>query len=328
MDDAFYKRFARSFSNDALNLILMPTEKCNFRCDYCYERFDKGRMSSTIVEGVKELISRRAPKLSLLDISWFGGEPTLCPDIIDEVSCQALAVKELYGLDYRANMTTNGYLLTRPRLEKFVELGVVQYQITLDGYAQDHDLTRKKINGTGTFSTIWKNLLAFRSSDRDFIVVLRIHFLRNNWQEKRELIDIIKNEFSHDPRFRIHIIGLSNFGGPNDQKLAFAAGREKKEMRLRLLKDVPDQMQKIPDVEYTNYVCYASKGNSFVVRSDGRISKCTVGLYDDRNIVGSIGRDGLLMIDDKKLRPWFAGFMQKDRATLACPANSVLWGKQ
>jgi len=43
-----------------------------------------------------------------------------------------------------------------------------------------------------------------------------------------------------------------------------------------------------------NYICYASKANSLVIRADGRIAKCTVALNDERNHIGDLKPDGSL----------------------------------
>jgi uncharacterized protein len=58
--------------SDYLNLMLMPTEACNFRCVYCYETFENKKMSKGVVGGIKALIDRRGSELSELRISWFG----------------------------------------------------------------------------------------------------------------------------------------------------------------------------------------------------------------------------------------------------------------
>src|SRR5688572_26182612 len=78
----------RSLSDEVLHLILLPTEKCNFRCTYCYEDFSVGRMPSDVVSGIERMIERRAPGLRLLGIDWFGGEPLLARDIVEQVSAR------------------------------------------------------------------------------------------------------------------------------------------------------------------------------------------------------------------------------------------------
>ena len=56
-------RLARLVNNRELELIILPTEKCNFRCTYCYEDFAIGKMKRETINAVKELIKRRAKDL-------------------------------------------------------------------------------------------------------------------------------------------------------------------------------------------------------------------------------------------------------------------------
>ena len=65
-------RLVSCFSNRRLELIVMPTEQCNFRCTYCYEDFRLGRMNSNTIESLRSLLSNRIDKLDQLYISWFG----------------------------------------------------------------------------------------------------------------------------------------------------------------------------------------------------------------------------------------------------------------
>lgn len=69
----------------------------------------------------------------------------------------------------------------------------------------------------------------------------------------------------------------------------------------------------------TTKVCYASKLNSLLIRADGRIGKCTVALYDDKNIVGKLNEDGTLVLDNEKLLWWARGLFSGDKHELACP---------
>ena len=50
------EQMASSFDAGYLNLFLLPTERCNFRCTYCYEDFNIGRMRPAVSAGVKALI--------------------------------------------------------------------------------------------------------------------------------------------------------------------------------------------------------------------------------------------------------------------------------
>jgi uncharacterized protein len=67
---------AKALDPRSLHLILLPTERCNFRCTYCYERFDVGQMSRQVIDAVLAFLDSRASSLERLVIAWFGGGAT------------------------------------------------------------------------------------------------------------------------------------------------------------------------------------------------------------------------------------------------------------
>ncbi|MFM6074868.1 MAG: radical SAM protein, partial [Dolichospermum sp.] len=77
---------ARLISDKAFELIILPTEQCNFRCIYCYEDFSIGRMKPEVISGIKALLDKRSSKLNFLNLSWFGGEPLVAKDIVLDIS--------------------------------------------------------------------------------------------------------------------------------------------------------------------------------------------------------------------------------------------------
>ncbi|MEU3555803.1 radical SAM protein [Streptomyces fragilis] len=164
-DEIFHEEFVAAMSDRSLHLIVLPTEQCNFRCTYCYEDFSIGRMRPEIVQGVKNLLSRRMAELEQLNISWFGGEPLLARTIVEDISsCAVEAVAEAPQVQYSADVTTNGYHLDLATAETWEQLGIRSYQISLDGPEALHDTTRRRANGQGSFQRIWGNLLALRRS--------------------------------------------------------------------------------------------------------------------------------------------------------------------
>ena len=66
--------------------------------------------------------------------------------------------------------------------------------------------------------------------------------------------------------------------------------------------------------------CYASLPNHFVIRANGKLQKCTVALYDERNDVGELNRDGSIQWYERgKLLKWSAGLFDGDSKKLQCP---------
>lgn len=309
--------YALVASSRLLELILLPTEKCNFRCSYCYEKFDIGRMKPAIVRGIENLISARSEDLDHLHVSWFGGEPLLAQDIIRDICGHALSLSRRGDFAYTSSMTTNGHLLTLPVARDMFDLGVTEYQVTLDGPEEFHDRVRmqKKTKG-GTFRTIIDNLDQIKNSSLPVKFNIRIHMSPDNVHLLDAFIDFLKERFEigTDERFSAYIHAIGRWGGPNDDGIKLFDNRE--QHRLARVFSLKLGAQ---DEEDDGYICYAAKANSFVIRADGRVGKCTMALYDERNTIGTIGEDGALVIDKDKLRPWVRGILENDKSIMGCP---------
>ncbi|GGI58450.1 radical SAM protein [Winogradskyella haliclonae] len=312
---------AQAFNPRFLNLILFPTEKCNFRCTYCYEDFKLGKMKPWVINAIKELISNRINDLTRLEISWFGGEPLIAKNIVLDISRFIVENAKKYNpdLDYRSNMTTNAYYLNRELFESLVVNGIVDFQISLDGPKRIHDLSRVMINGKGTFDSIWKNLLDIRNSSKKANIILRIHFDMSNFNYLEELIDQLDVEFGEDDRFNFYFKTIDKLGGENDDKLQTIPFNKKDTYKDILRHNTKAKERLFELSEKLPYVCYASKPNSIGIRSDGSLIKCTVGLNHESNQIGKINPDGTLSIHNENMRKWIIGFDDFDLSTLACP---------
>src|SRR5262245_23043526 len=85
LERAVRRGIIRALDNRHLKLTILPTEQCNFRCTYCYEDFELGMMPRWAVDGLKRLMTVRAPELRVLDLRWFGGEPLMAFPIVAEL---------------------------------------------------------------------------------------------------------------------------------------------------------------------------------------------------------------------------------------------------
>lgn len=308
-------------SSKALSLILMPTEQCNFRCVYCYEDFKLRTMSPSVRRGIKKLIESRAASLDHLGVGWFGGEPLAALPVVYEIGEFASALSEsLPGLTYTSEMTTNGYLLRKPTAERLVGLGVRRYQITLDGYGADHDVTRVRCNGGGTFDVIWNNLLSMREIDHEFEVILRLHYTKSDWKKLIVLLREIDSQFGEDSRFHVFLKPLQRLGSPYDGSIDHMSYDENDRILRELSKCISNE--KIMSMK-EGPVCYAARANSFVIRSNGDLAKCTVAFASPKNRVGYISEDGELRVDQDRFKFWLRGLQTGDASQLKCPMSAL-----
>ena len=315
-----------ALSQQKLHLILLPTEKCNFRCTYCYEDFALGRMPLAVINGVKRLITNRIPVLSTFDLSWFGGEPLLAKDIMLNIGTYAHELCRRQGVGFSANTTTNGYGLTEELFSQLLDISHTEFQITLDGDEEWHDKTRVRANGGSTFAKIWENLHGCRRTEREFLITLRLHVHEDNVESMKRLHGRLKDEFLGDSRFVAYFHKVSNLGGPRP----VSAKVLKRKEYLEALDYITDGRSRlsapasgISEEHIEGYICYAARPNSLVIRANGRVGKCTVALQDERNDIGRINEDGTLDINNEKLRLWFEGYVELSPSALGCPATAL-----
>lgn len=163
--DDYDERSALRFSHNCsrydrtmLGLTIAPTLACNMACQYCYEANKSGRMPSEVIENIIRMVEKRATMLSALDVCWYGGEPLLVFDIIEDLTESFMDLAKEHKFRYSASMISNGYLLTADMVERLVQAKVGMVQVTIDGPSRFHNAKRPLKNGQPSFETIVNNL--------------------------------------------------------------------------------------------------------------------------------------------------------------------------
>ncbi len=189
-----FRHFQGKFSGGGLGLTIAPTLDCNFGCEYCYENRDTGSISDEVKENIYKFAEENLKVMSSLDVTWYGGEPLICMNIIEEMSKRLMEIAEKYDRKYSAFMVTNGYLLNEKVIAKLKELKVNGIQITIDGPPEIHNNRRMLRYGKerNTFDKIVKNMiLASKSGLR---IALRVNIDKLNVDSVMELFDILEEK--------------------------------------------------------------------------------------------------------------------------------------
>jgi uncharacterized protein len=286
-------------------------------------------MSDQVVASIKHFLQRRAPELRKLHIDWFGGEPLLAVGVVEEVSgfAQELA-RENPFLDYTSSITTNGILLTSDVARRLAAVNVRNLHVSVDGPAEVHDITRKSGGGFGTFARIERNLNDIHSTEIDVYIQLRVHVTPANITLLDNFVDWLSATYLCDPRFSVYFFPIVDLGGPNQghfpilDPVEAAAAVQRLTERVRRPNALPEFAAK-PAGCKSYYVCYAAKPNAWVVRANGRLSKCTVAFDDERNCVGRLLPDGSLEVKKDNLDMWLRGWATGDRMSLHCPYEGL-----
>ena len=325
--DQAVMELVRTSLNGSCGFIIMPTEKCNFRCTYCYESFERGRMSKANVEAMSLAIRKKASTAGSFSLGFFGGEPLLCPDLVIRFSQEAFQVMASRGRPYAAGIATNGYFLDTELFEQLLDAGVCSFQITIDGDRQVHDQQRLTIRGEKTFDTIVRNVLAMREIDGPFSCIVRCNVQRSDYPRVLDLFD--GGEFSalrEDPRFHIdvHEIWASDRQQIQNDETSAACGSSLGNQldffqltgQLQSLGFETTAHGALPSV--LGQSCYAGKPNWFVVGPKLDVYKCTVVFDNPLNQVGKIDEQGNLVLDEEKNSLWTDSNALTDAGCQAC----------
>jgi len=307
-EEVDFKKYITKYESDRLNLIILPTEDCNFRCTYCYEKFTRGIMPREVINGIKRYISKQKAQKQI-HVSWFGGEPLLAKEVIFEVQEHAMEHAKSHGIDFSSSITTNGSLLYPDVAEKLISLGVRNYQITIDGIKDVHDKRRVAIDGGTSFDRIMDNLKHLHTTQLEYSVMLRTNIDRDNASNIDAIIRYYKQAFADDHRFHVYFQAVGRWGGPNDASIRVLSAYEAARINIEATKLASQaglsNRYLLDSLRPSGFSCYAADPTSFVIGANGAIYKCTVELdSNDRNIVGQLLPSGEMKLDIGKIALW------------------------
>ncbi|HEY4002431.1 MAG TPA: radical SAM protein [Candidatus Xenobia bacterium] len=159
----------------AKNLILYLTEDCNLRCTYCFVLKKPRRMSAeTARKTVDFFFSRNVSGAeNQLDITFFGGEPFMEMDRMEEVIEYARAQGPNVYKNCHFSATTNGTVAT-PRTEAIISGSGMRLLVSMDG---GHGATRYRpfVSGKPSYDKVAENLPKLVSWASDVVVRMTFH---------------------------------------------------------------------------------------------------------------------------------------------------------
>lgn len=312
------------FSSNYLNIIILPTEKCNFRCVYCYENFEKGEIKSEVIEGIKNFIYSKIRNLKILSIGWFGGEPLLAFKKMKEILDFSLNVSKKFKVDYFSSISTNGYLLNPYIFQECLKYGISHFQITIDGPPEVHDNRRKTVSGEPTFEKIFNNVKEASKIKRKFKIVIRTNVDQENLPYIPKLLDIFKQNIKNKDNlyFYFRLTFEPGCKGERVDSVKYIERSQEKKILYYLFNEtIKRELNYYWDVtSFTPFgsVCYAAQPYSLCIGSDGKIYKCTVHFDKEVNNLGNIFPDGHVEINKEKFIKWVYPYYEDNPKCKSC----------
>lgn len=302
-EELAFAKYNSIVHDDVLRIIIMPTMNCNFRCVYCYEKHIEEKMSQETINSLLNYVEANIGNYRSLQVDWFGGEPLLCMEIIEEVNSQCLKICKNNNKLFLSLITTNGYLLSYENFIKLRKLHINKFQITLDGDEKFHNLTRPLKGGYPTFNRIINNLLDIKNKCKSVFLtfLIRINISKLNIGELSNFETKLKDLFSDDKRFVFYMRKVGDWGGEDVKSFTNNIIGEDYDINSTLVKDSLIST----DTQFVGFardnICYACKDSTLLIHPNGNVSKCTVDLYSDYNIIGKLDKNGQINYNNNTL---------------------------
>lgn len=277
------------FNQKGFGLTIAPTLQCNFACPYCYEERQTEFINDEIKNAIIERVKTEAECKNHISINWYGGEPLLAKSIIAEMSEKMIAIAEENGVDYRAYIVTNGYLIDDSTIEILKKAKVTGTQITLDGPPEIHNSRRKLHNGQGTFDKIISGIKLLIASEIN--VHIRVNIDKTNVNELENLLKILVDNglqkcslgLGHVKNYTQACNGIAHNCLNNKEYAEETLNHQKILMKYGFK---VDDYPFYPGIK-ANYCC-ADTLNAYVIGPNGDLYKCWNDIGNKERSVGNI----------------------------------------
>jgi uncharacterized protein len=291
-----------------MHLTLHLTDACNLACRYCYVRQGSTTMSRETAHAAVDLAARLGSHSGII---FFGGEPLLCRDLIEDTVAYGDVLQAQADKRFYYKITTNGLLLDDAFL-RYAQAHQIFIALSHDGVQAAQDTNRVTKTGAGCFAELE------HAASR----LLRVQ------PYAPALLTIAPNSVSHyaegvahlrELGFRYLICSLDYSGSWDNRALAELRRQYRKLADLyrtwTLREDKfyfsPFEVKLASHIHGDHYCrerCELGK-NQVSVAPDGQIYPCVQFVGDERYAIGDV-RKGI--DDEKRLRLYQLNELEKE----------------
>ncbi len=299
------------YSNDVLEITIIPTDACNFKCIYCYqEERDNKFMQAETKEAILKYLEKNAKKYKSVCIGWFGGEPLLMKELIVDFMVRANKICKKCNVPLVGKITTNGYELDIETFRKFISNKLIHFQITIDGSRENHNTQRPHKMYDDSYDKIMNNLKIIAQNETGYYrIALRINISHSILQNMDEYLEEMTT-FAGNSRFAIHWQYIKDFGGEQVKKIEGNMIEGVKAYEEFIDKATQKNLGSFAMRLFQNGMglCEAARKNSFFIDYDANVLKCTMAIYQkenkEKNVIGHINAKGDIVLDESKEAKW------------------------
>lgn len=296
-DEAFVKQLEffylkQSYQSSHLSLTVLPTNWCNLVCPYCFEKNKKAEyLEDNIQSDLIKFIESHS-NTNDFSVTWFGGEPLLRPDIIENLLEKFQYINKPKFSSH--SIVSNGVLINDNVIAMFKRFPLSSFQITLDGNRESHDKLRIKRNGEGTFRVIIENIKRIATDLPETHLSIRVNVGKHNQQDFRAVYLYIQN-LLRDTSCKSYNIypGILKDDGNKGDNSGTCFNLDEQHLFFKDLSRQGLNYHAMP--KYKTGGCVATSALGYVIGANGDIYKCWEDVGQDSlcigNVKGSTGKN-------------------------------------
>ena len=270
------------------------THDCNLGCFYCYEERSRDKLEASDIDTLLARLEESLAKSDRRDvhIDWYGGEPMLNVDFIENASQRLQSFCRARSVRYSASMISNGTRWPDDPVDFVTRHRIREVQISFDGDREHHDKYRRSRSAT-TDSSFDQAVRVVDSLHRYCKVAIRLNLDRNTAESALTFISFARHRgwLSGESLAVIQPARLAAFSSRSQFMEKWQFDVTEFESLKRRIKDAVSEPGRVQESETVDgfprprsSVCAALAQASFVLGADGREYRC--GLQ-----VGEVGRD-------------------------------------
>ncbi len=277
------------YNADSIGFTVIPTHACNLACKYCYQGHGdilSNTMSDETVRRTIEFIRKNAVNRRKIDLTFYGGESLLFPDILFRVLEEIQSFANNQGADFHVLVVTNGTLFTEDIIKKLSSYNH-EVQITLCGPREVHNAIRVDKKGNGTYDTLMDVMELLKNSNMFFR--LRIDVSQNSYNAIDTVLeDLEKRGFQG---IRISFGRISTDCCYTEPELDTREVNPNDLVRLCTLAQERG-FETAPLRIYNYIICPAIADNYLIIAPRGDVYKCNAACNFPEHCVGTLDEHG------------------------------------
>ncbi|MBQ4324297.1 MAG: thioether cross-link-forming SCIFF peptide maturase [Clostridia bacterium] len=187
-------------------LCLHVAHTCNLNCAYCFAsqgkyHGERAIMSLDVAKRAMEFLIESSGTRHNLEVDFFGGEPLMNLDMLEELVAWCREREKECGKHFRFTLTTNG-LLIDDRVIDFANREMSNVVLSLDGRREVHDRYRVDYAGRGSWERIvpkFQKLVEARGGKNYYMRGTFTHENPDFLEDIREMLRLGFRELSMEP---------------------------------------------------------------------------------------------------------------------------------